>query len=116
MNASLQCRNVSVNGRRTSIRIHTDIWGHVDEICSREGISLNVLCSVVDDLRGTLPLTEALRVYTLNYWRDAAKKASRMRVRGGGDRQTSRGIAVTLPPTLLAGLPMADEARMSAPA
>lgn len=116
MRTSLKCRNVSVNGRRTSIRIHHDIWGHIDEICAREALALNLLCSQVDDVRGALPLTEALRIYTLNYWRDAASRPPRTRSRSDAGRQAARSITVSLSPTLLAGLRASGDASASAAA
>lgn len=69
----LLCRNVLANGRRTSIRLHTVIWEAVDEICSIERVSLNQLVSELDKRRGSLSLTEALRIYSISYFREACR-------------------------------------------
>lgn len=68
-----QCRNVLANGRRTSIRLHRAIWDAVEEICRIERLSLNQLVSDLDKRRGGLSLTEALRIYSISYFREACR-------------------------------------------
>jgi predicted DNA-binding ribbon-helix-helix protein len=62
-------RNVTVNGHRTSISLEASIWDGLAEICSREGLSLNQICSVVEANRGLASRTSALRTFILNYFR-----------------------------------------------
>jgi predicted DNA-binding ribbon-helix-helix protein len=68
-------RNVTVRGRRTSMRLHAEIWAAFDEICRRERGTLNQLCSEVDRERGEMTLTDAMRIHALSYFRAATAAA-----------------------------------------
>lgn len=68
-------RNVTVAGRRTSIRLEPEMWDALAEICRREDISAHEACAVVARRRGGLSLTAAIRVYIMSYFRAAATEA-----------------------------------------
>lgn len=68
----LSNRNVTVNGRRTSMRLEQEMWEALREICRREELTVHELCSLIDDRRGLSSLTAATRVFTLMYFRAAA--------------------------------------------
>lgn len=68
----LVCRNVTVSGRRTSLRMEPELWDAAEEIARREGLILNQLCTQVDQRRGTANLTASLRVAIVAYFRAAA--------------------------------------------
>jgi len=68
----LSNRNVTVNGRRTSMRLEQEMWEALREICRREDLTVHELCSLIDDRRGLSSLTAATRVFTLMYFRAAA--------------------------------------------
>ncbi|WP_429232428.1 ribbon-helix-helix domain-containing protein [Inquilinus ginsengisoli] len=62
-------RNVSVQGRRTSMRLEQPFWDAFEEIVRREGISMNALVTRVwaaspDDVN----LAGAIRVFVLGYF------------------------------------------------
>ncbi|MBW8728735.1 MAG: ribbon-helix-helix domain-containing protein [Inquilinus limosus] len=42
------CRNVTVAGRRTSVRMEVVFWDGLMEICAREQIGLNEICTRID--------------------------------------------------------------------
>ena len=44
-------RNVKVNGRRTSMRLEGEIWEALEEISERENLTINELCSQIDNMR-----------------------------------------------------------------
>lgn len=67
----LICRNVTVSGRRTSLRLEPAFWDALTEICAREGLILNQLCTAVDRRRGAAALTQSVRVFVLCYFRSA---------------------------------------------
>ena len=71
--SALVMRNVSVKGRRTSIRLEPQIWDTLAEICRREFCTLHDVCSHVD---GRKPphgsLASSLRVFILDYFRTSA--------------------------------------------
>lgn len=68
----LSNRNVTVNGRRTSMRLEQEMWEALREICRREELTVHELCTLIDDRRGLSSLTAATRVFTLMYFRAAA--------------------------------------------
>lgn len=67
----LVCRNVKVSGRRTSLRMEPYIWDSLKEICEREGLTLNQICTEVDRRRGDANLTASIRVFIVSYYRNA---------------------------------------------
>lgn len=83
------CRNVTVNGRRTSLRLEAQVWESLEEICGREGLIMNQLCSKVETLsggRGSANLSSALRAHVLHYFRSAAtENGHRTAGHGTGD-------------------------------
>ena len=71
----LVCRNILVGGRRTSMRLELYSWDALKEICEREGITLNELCTMIDKRRGVMGLTAAIRVMILGYFRETSALA-----------------------------------------
>ncbi|MBN2752567.1 MAG: ribbon-helix-helix domain-containing protein [Rhodospirillaceae bacterium] len=69
---TLSNRNVTVNSRRTSMRLEQEMWEALREICRREDMTVHELCSLIDDRRGLSSLTAATRVFILMYYRAAA--------------------------------------------
>jgi len=47
--SALVLRNISVRGRRISIRLEPEIWDTLAEICRRELCTPNDVCSYVDE-------------------------------------------------------------------
>ena len=73
--AAMFARNVTVAGRRTSLRMEPEMWDALQEVASREKISLHDLCTAVARKRGLHSMTAAILVYLLNYVRVAATDA-----------------------------------------
>jgi len=65
-------RNVTVAGRRTSMRLEPAMWDALQQICHREGKTLNQLVTEIDRQRVESSLTAAIRVYLLQYFCAAA--------------------------------------------
>ncbi len=86
---ALENRNVTVAGRRTSIRLEPDMWHALAEICERENVSLHQVCTRVASGRLCLSsLTAAVRVFILNYYRFAATEQGHQ-MAGHGRRSDS---------------------------
>ena len=68
----LQIRNITVSGRRTSIRLEPEMWDGVTEICQREGRTIHEICSMVEKFRRDSSFTAHFRVFIINYFRAAA--------------------------------------------
>jgi predicted DNA-binding ribbon-helix-helix protein len=73
-NGGLINRNVTVNGRRTSLRLEPEMWDALEEVAKREGVRVSDVVSRIDrDLRGPgSGLTARVRVFVLGYFRAAA--------------------------------------------
>ncbi len=70
--STLVNRNVTVGGRRTSLRLEPAMWDALEEICQREEMSQHELCAMIDERRRASSLTAAIRVFIVNYFRAAA--------------------------------------------
>ncbi len=69
---SLISKNVTVNGRRTSIRLEQENWAALEEICMREGMDFHQLCTLVETHRHIANRTSAIRAFIVSYFRAAA--------------------------------------------
>jgi len=65
-------RNVTVAGRRTSMRLEPAMWDALQQLCRREAKTLNELVTEIDYQRSESSLTAAIRVYLLRYFCAAA--------------------------------------------
>lgn len=70
--STLVSRNVTLDGHRTSLRLERPIWEAIEEICMREGLNLHQLCVRIDCEREERTLTAGVRVFVLQYFRNAA--------------------------------------------
>ncbi len=70
--STLVNRNVTIDGRRTSLRLEPAMWEALEEICRREEMSQHELCAMIDERRRASSLTAATRVFIINYFRAAA--------------------------------------------
>lgn len=62
-------RNVTVGGNRTSIRLEQQFWSGLEEIVTREGISVNALVSRIrGSQRRDGSLSSAVRVFIQAYF------------------------------------------------
>lgn len=72
VNNSLISKNVTVNGRRTSLRLENASWLALSDICKFEDVSLHVLCSMIEQQRQGSSRTSAVRAFIVSYFRKAA--------------------------------------------
>lgn len=70
----LESRNVTVAGRRTSMRLEPQMWDALESIARREGMTLNSLCTQVDQRRREIGLTSATRVFIVSYYRQLVRR------------------------------------------
>jgi predicted DNA-binding ribbon-helix-helix protein len=82
--SALVVRNVSVRGRRTSIRLEPQIWDTLAEICRREFCTPHDVCSYVDERRPPHgSLTSSLRVFIVDYFRKSSTENGHSLARHG---------------------------------
>ena len=88
--STLVSRNVSINARRTSLRLEPSMWEALAEIARRENMTIHQLCTQVDARRHESSLTAAIRVFTLSYFRAAATEDGHGRAGHGNMRAARR--------------------------
>lgn len=76
-------RNITVDGRRTSVRLEPETWDALHEIARREQVSVHDVCTIVAQRRTRSSLTAALRVFVLGYFRAAATESGHLKVGHG---------------------------------
>lgn len=72
MIATLKSKNVTINGRRTSLRLEQISWDAMADICKSEGMTIHELCSLIENRRGGSSRTSAVRAFIVSYYRAAA--------------------------------------------
>lgn len=88
-------RNVTINGRRTSIRMEPIMWDSLDEIAAREKKTAPAIIELIDTRRQGASLTASLRVFIISCFKTVADQG-RARLRGfseegeGGGARSSR--------------------------
>ena len=65
-------RNVVAERGRTSMRLEPELWDALSEICEREGQDMSTLVRQVEAAGHAGGRTSAIRVFILNYYRNAA--------------------------------------------
>lgn len=70
--STLVSRNITVNGKRTSVRLEPEMWRALKEIATRENCSTHELCSLIAFRKNKrTSLTAAIRVFLMLYFRAA---------------------------------------------
>lgn len=77
--STLRSGNVTVSGRRTSIRLEPAMWQALREISEREGKTMHALVTEIERGRAQSSLTAAIRVFLLDYFRSAATEEGHRR-------------------------------------
>ena len=107
--STLVSHNVTIDGRRTSIRLEPDMWDALKEICSLENVTIHEFCSRVNEHREQSALTAAIRVAILAYYRDKLGEIM-------GRSQTTEPAPADQPsPAEVPNDPLADPKRNGAP-
>jgi predicted DNA-binding ribbon-helix-helix protein len=70
---ALVSRNIRLDDHRTSIRLEPAMWDALAEIAALEGETVHGLCAKVDEMRGELGRTAAIRVFIVSYFRARAR-------------------------------------------
>ena len=70
--SSLVIHNVVVGGHRTSVRLEPVMWDALHDIARRLRVTMHDLVTDIDRERTASSLTAAIRVYIVDFYRDAA--------------------------------------------
>ena len=83
--SSLVSRNITILGRRTSIRLEPEMWTALNDISKRERCSIHDICGLVyTRKKEQTSLTAAIRVFLILYYRAASTEQGH-RQAGHGD-------------------------------
>lgn len=70
------CRTIDASDQCADLGLEPDFWRGLDEICAREGSSLNELLSIIGERCGRGALSAPLRVFVISYFRAATPDAA----------------------------------------
>lgn len=82
--SSLVSRNITIMGRRTSVRLEPEMWASLREIAKRERCTIHDICSLVSVRKSPeTSLTAAIRVFLMLYFRAATTEEGHARAGHG---------------------------------
>lgn len=82
--STLISRNITVRGRRTSVRLEPEMWMALREIARREKCKIHDLCTLIHMRKNQdSSLTAAIRVFLMLYYRAAATEDGHARAGHG---------------------------------
>jgi predicted DNA-binding ribbon-helix-helix protein len=91
--STLVSRNITISGRRTSVRLEPEMWASLSEIAKREKCTTHDVCSVVAlRKKQNTSLTAAIRVFIMLYFRAASTEGGHERA-GHGNFESMRARA-----------------------
>ncbi len=71
--STLVSKNITILGRRTSVRLEPEMWNALKDISRREHCSIHDICSLINIRKNPLTsLTAAIRVFLMLYYRAAS--------------------------------------------
>jgi len=83
--STLVSRNITVMGKRTSVRLEPEMWSAMREIAKRESCTIHELCSLISmRKKEKTSLTAAIRVFLMLYYRASSTEEGHERA-GHGD-------------------------------
>ncbi|AEP09786.1 ribbon-helix-helix domain-containing protein [Micavibrio aeruginosavorus] len=98
--STLVSRNITVLGRRTSVRLEPEMWGALRDIAKRERCRIHDVCSLIQLRKNpNTSLTAAIRVFLMLYYRAATTEQGHVRA-GHGDFNTMMTRAQATPDAL----------------
>jgi predicted DNA-binding ribbon-helix-helix protein len=78
--STLVSRNITVLGRRTSVRLEPEMWTALRDIAQREGCRIHDLCSLIQIRKNPqTSLTAAIRVFLMLYFRASSTEEGHRR-------------------------------------
>lgn len=81
---TLVSKNITVLGRRTSVRLEPEMWGALGEIAQRENCKIHDICSVIALRKNpNTSLTAAIRVFMMLYYRAATTEQGHSKAQHG---------------------------------
>lgn len=96
---TLLSRNITVDGRRTSVRLEPEMWSSLYDIAKRENCSIHDICTLISMRKNPkTSLTAAIRVFLMLYFRASSTEEGHARA-GHGNFEFMRHRAGVAKPT-----------------
>ncbi len=106
-------RNVTILGRRTSIRLEPQMWDILYEVAERENTTIHEFCSLVSIRKHeNASLTSSIRVFLLLYYRAASSQEGHVKAGHGNFRNMLKRARVDI--DLKTGDELCERSLMSA--
>ena len=81
---TLMSRNITVRGRRTSVRLEPEMWNALFDIAKRENCTIHDICTLISMRKNPkTSLTAGIRVFLMLYFRAAATEEGHVRAGHG---------------------------------
>lgn len=91
VSSSLVSRNITVMGRRTSVRLEPEMWVALRDIAKREKCTIHDICTLVSLRKSALTsLTAAIRVFLMLYYKAAATEEGHTKASHGNFEEMKR--------------------------
>ena len=88
--STLVSRNITVFGKRTSVRLEPEMWSSLREIADREVCSIHDICTLIDmRKKENTSLTAAIRVFIMLYFRSSSTEDGHRKA-GHGNFETMK--------------------------
>lgn len=82
--STLVSKNITIMGRRTSVRLEPEMWRSLKEISRREKCTVHDVCSMVYMCKKPLSsLTASIRVFLMLYYKAASTEDGHVKARHG---------------------------------
>ena len=82
--STLISRNITVSGRRTSVRLEPEMWAALRDIARRECCKIHDICTLIDMRKNSrTSLTAAIRVFLMLYYRASSTEEGHSRAGHG---------------------------------
>ncbi|HEC90668.1 MAG TPA: hypothetical protein ENI55_03265 [Alphaproteobacteria bacterium] len=114
MKQNLISKNVTINGRRTSLRLEEELWEALNDVCRCESLTIHKLCSLIDSRRHGSSRTSSVRTFIIAYFRIAAASNGGLAGRGEAGETTGNALnsdIAELMSSIGAGFGKHDDAR-----
>lgn len=76
LSTALVARNVTTGRGRTSVKFEDYFWDALGEIARERRLAVNAVVAEIDRGRGATPLTRAIRLYILHWFRERPRHAA----------------------------------------
>lgn len=81
---TLLSRNITVDGRRTSVRLEPEMWGSLYDIAKRESCTIHDICTLISMRKNPkTSLTAAIRVFLMLYFRASSTEEGHIKAGHG---------------------------------